>query len=385
MPKVIDFGVAKAIDQRLTERTLFTQFGVIMGTPEYMSPEQAQMGGLDIDTRSDIYSLGVLLYELLTGSTPLEASAAAATRRSRRCCGGSAKKSRPSPAPGWEQPGGLPSIAAQRGTEPAKLAKLVRGDLDWIVMKALEKDRTRRYETASGMARDIERYLQDEPVEAGPPRAGYRLRKLAWKHRNALAAAATFIFLLAIGAAVSTWQALQARAAERAAVAARRGESEQRKEAETVLRFVQDQVFAAARPVGRPNGLGPDVTLRQALDSALPVVERSFATQPLVEARLRMTLGMSYSYLGDDRTAADQFRRRARSSPIDWARITETLWRACTTWPMRCAALGDESQAFQLRRRNPHAAHCRARPRARRYSPKPARPGPKLPNSQPLR
>ena len=178
MPKVIDFGVAKAIDQRLTERTLFTQLGVVVGTPEYMSPEQAQLGGRDIDTRSDIYSLGVLLYELLTGSTPLERQRlreAAFTEVLRRI-----REEEPHrPSTRLLTTEETASVAARRGTEPAKLAKLVRGDLDWIVMKALEKDRTRRYETANGLARDIERYLHDEPVEAGPPSSGYRLRKLA--------------------------------------------------------------------------------------------------------------------------------------------------------------------------------------------------------------
>ena len=186
-------------------------------------------------------------------------------------------------------------------------------------------------------------------MEACPPSTGYRLRKLAWKHRRALGAAATFALLLATGAAVSTWQALQARAAERRAVEAQRGEAEQRKEAEAVLGFVQDHIFAAARPVGRPGGLGPDVTLRQALDTALPVVERSFVDQPLVEARLRMTLGMSYWYLGDDRTAADQFRRARtiftdRLGP-DHPDTLESMHNLANAY----AALGDESEAFQLR------------------------------------
>ena len=155
--------------------------------------------------------------------------------------------------------------------------------------------------------------------------------------------------LLATGAAVSTWQALQARAAERRAVSAQRGEAEQRKDAEAVLSFVQDHIFAAARPVDRPGGLGPDVTLRQALDAALPVVERSFVAQPLVEARLRMTLGMSFWYLGDDRTAADQFRRARtiftdRLGP-DHPDTLESMHNLANAY----AALGDESEAFQLR------------------------------------
>ncbi len=178
VPKVIDFGVAKAIDQRLTERTMFTQYGSIVGTLEYVSPEQAEMSALGVDTRSDIYSLGVLLYELLTGSTPLERETlreAAYTEILRRI-----KEEEP-PRPSTrlsESSERLPSISAQRHTEPARLTKLVRGELDWIVMKALEKDRTRRDETANGFARDIVRYLAGDPVEAGPPSASYKLRKL---------------------------------------------------------------------------------------------------------------------------------------------------------------------------------------------------------------
>ena len=194
--KVIDFGVAKAIEQRLTERTMFTQFGSIVGTFEYMSPEQAETSALGVDTRSDIYSLGVLLYELLTGTTPLErektiGSAYADILRRIR------EEEPPKPSTRLkESKDTLPMISAQRKSEPARLSKLMRGELDWIVMKALEKDRTRRYETASAFARDVQRYLDGDVVEACPPSAAYRLRKFARKNRTALVTVCSFAVLL---------------------------------------------------------------------------------------------------------------------------------------------------------------------------------------------
>ncbi len=199
--KVIDFGVAKATGQRLTDATLFTGFGAVVGTPEYMSPEQAETNNQDIDTRSDIYSLGVLLYELLTGSTPLtrqrvkEAALLEVLRVIR-------EEEPPKPSTRLSSTEELPSISAQRHTEPAKLTKLVRGELDWIVMKALEKDRNRRYDTANGFAMDVQRYLADEPVQACPPSAGYRLRKFVRRNKRALTGAVVLALALivAVGA-----------------------------------------------------------------------------------------------------------------------------------------------------------------------------------------
>src|SRR5437899_2749596 len=189
VPKVIDFGVAKATEQKLTERTLFTQYGAMVGTLEYMSPEQAEMSALGADTRSDIFSLGVLLYELLTGSTPLS------HKRVREAAYGEIlrmirEEEAPRPSARLSESGeALASISANRQMEPAKLTKLVRGELDWIVMKTLEKDRNRRYETANGLAADVQRYLNDEAVQACPPSAGYLFRKFARRNKRVLATA----------------------------------------------------------------------------------------------------------------------------------------------------------------------------------------------------
>jgi WD40 repeat protein/serine/threonine protein kinase len=203
VPKVIDFGIAKAAGQQLTDRTLVTGFGAVVGTLEYMSPEQAEVNQLDIDTRSDIYSLGVLLYELLTGTTPLEKKrlTKAAMLEVLRLI----REEEP-PRPSMrlsESKQSLPSISAQRQTEPAKLTKLVRGELDWIVMKALDKDRNRRYETANGFAMDIQRYLADEPVQACPPSVGYRLRKFVRRNKAWVGTAALVATVLVLASVIS--------------------------------------------------------------------------------------------------------------------------------------------------------------------------------------
>ena len=216
VPKVIDFGVAKAIEQRLTERTMFTQYGALVGTFEYMSPEQAEMNAFGVDTRSDIYSLGVLLYELLTGTTPLgrERMRSAALHELVRLI---KEEEAQRPSVRLSSLDHLPSVAAARKTDPGRLSKLVRGELDWIVMRCLEKDRARRYDTANGLARDVEHYLADEPVEACPPSARYRLGKFARKHKTSLVTSAAFALLLVAGVVVSTWQAVRATSAERKA------------------------------------------------------------------------------------------------------------------------------------------------------------------------
>ncbi len=277
VPKVIDFGVAKATEQRLTERTLFTQYGTLVGTLEYMSPEQAEMSALGVDTRSDIFSLGVLLYELLTGNTPLS------HKRVREAAYGEIlrmikEEEPPRPSTRLSDSGeALASISAQRHMEPARLTKLVRGELDWIVMKTLEKDRSRRYETASGFAMDVQRYLNDEPVQACPPSVGYRLRKFARRNRTALATAAVVATALVASTTISAWQAVRAgraeHAARSAAVHAKSAEKQANRERDeaVVQRQRADERFRLSfQAVRKMNGLyrnlrsvaGPEQTVK---------------------------------------------------------------------------------------------------------------------------
>ena len=231
-PKVIDFGVAKATEQKLTERTLFTQFGTMVGTLEYMSPEQAEMSALGVDTRSDIYSLGVLLYELLTGSTPLshkrmkEAAYAEILRLIK-------EEEPPKPSTRLKDSGeALASISAQRQTEPARLTKLVRGELDWIVMKCLEKDRNRRYESPSGLAADVQRYLSDEAVQACPPSVWYRFRKFARRNKVALTISSIVGLAVVIAATSMVLIGREQQATQTAQLAEARAENDRKKAVE---------------------------------------------------------------------------------------------------------------------------------------------------------
>ncbi len=245
VPKVIDFGIAKATQGRLTDQTLFTAFEQFIGTPAYMSPEQAELSGLDIDTRSDIYSLGVLLYELLTGRPPFDPKSLlqAGLDEIRRII---REVEPPKPSTNLSTLGDADrlTIARLRGTDPARLSLLLRGDLDWIVMKAMEKNRARRYETPTALADDIERHLRDEPITARPPGGGYRLLKLVRRHRVAVAAAAAVGLALVAGTAVSTWQAVRARRAERTT-------AQERARAEDLLGFMLGDLRGQLAKVGR--------------------------------------------------------------------------------------------------------------------------------------
>ena len=240
VPKVIDFGIAKATNAELTEKTLFTEHRQMVGTPQYMSPEQAEMSGLDIDTRSDIYALGVLLYELLTGTTPFDPKRLreAGLNEIQRII----REEEPhKPSTRLSTLDTLPLIAAHRGIEPRKLGLQIRGDLDWIIMKALEKDRTRRYDTAAGFAADVQRHVADEPVLAGPPSAGYRLRKFVRRNRTGVMTACAVLALLLAGIAGTTWGLFREQAVKQAESQQREIAEQKTTEAQVNLKLAQAQ------------------------------------------------------------------------------------------------------------------------------------------------
>ena len=295
VPKIIDFGIAKATQGRLTDKTLFTAFEQFIGTPAYMAPEQAEMSAYDVDTRSDIYSLGVLLYELLTGRTPFEPQelAQAGLDEMRRII-----REREPPKPSTrvstvDRATGL-TIAKQRGTEPGKLSALLRGDLDWIVMRCLAKDRTRRYETANGLAMDIRRHLAHETIAARPPGTAYVLRQLVRRNKLAFLAATAVVVSLAAGLAFAL------AALQRERVARHRADREAARSTH-VARFMQDMLTG----VGPQAALGRDTKLLRAiLDETVVRLNRELRSQPEVEADLREALGQVYRDLGEFSAAA---------------------------------------------------------------------------------
>ncbi len=285
IPKVIDFGLAKALHPETTGDTMMTNVGVILGTLQYMSPEQAQTGGSDIDTRSDVFSLGALLYELLTGSTPLDAKRLALENYHallERVCD--------------EEPV-APSVRRRESAASALSGTLDR-ELDWIPLKALEKERDRRYESVNGMVRDLERYLAGEPVEAAPPSRAYRARKFVRRNRLSFAVASAFLLLLVAAVVVSASLAVRARQAEQ--------------EASAVNTFLRRDVLAQADPrnQAKPN-TPPDanLTVRTALDRAARGIAGKFPREPLVDAAIRDSIAHAYQGLGIYPKAEEQAQR----------------------------------------------------------------------------
>jgi serine/threonine protein kinase/Tfp pilus assembly protein PilF len=314
VPKVIDFGVAKAMGQQLTEKTLFTGFAQLIGTPLYMSPEQAEFSGVDVDTRSDIYALGVLLYELLTGTTPFnqETFRTAAYDEIRRII---REEEPPKPSTRISTlEAKAATVSANRKSDPRSLGRLMRGELDWIVMKALEKDRNRRYETASAFAADVQRYLDDEPVTACPPSAWYRFGKFARRNRVTLVTSALVVSALVLGTAVSTWQAVRATRAEGLARTRLVAEQTARREAGRLLGEVTlernradlARKDAETRRTEAEENLG---LARRAVDDMYTQVARKWlAKQPKVEPLQREFLEKALAFY-------TVFSRRNSSDP----------------------------------------------------------------------
>jgi eukaryotic-like serine/threonine-protein kinase len=306
VPKVIDFGIAKATDQRLTDRTLFTAFEQFLGTPAYMSPEQAQMSTQDIDTRSDIYALGVLLYEMLIGKPPFDPKelVSAGLDGMRRIIQEEEPK-RPSTRLSGLAVADQTTVAKCRQSEPPQLIHRLRGDLDWIVMRCLEKDRTRRYETANNLAEDVQRHLNKEPVMARPPSRLYQFQKLVQRNKITFAAGGLVTAALVVGLGFSLWTQAKERVARRQALVAEGKAQAEAGKSQQVAQFLKDML----RGVGPSMALGRDTTmLREILDKTSERVGQDLHDHPEVEAELRMTLGEVYEALGQFDKAEAMFQ-----------------------------------------------------------------------------
>jgi len=308
VPKIIDFGIAKATIGQLTEKTLFTGFVQFIGTPAYMSPEQAQMTALDIDTRADIYSLGVLLYELLTGHTPfdptelLSAGLDEMRRRIRE-----EEPVRPSTCLSTMMEGELTGAAKQRRIEPPKLIHLLRGDLDWIVMKCLEKDRMRRYETASALAADTHRYLSNEAVVARPPTSWYRFRKSVRRNRLVYVSGAAVAAALLVGLALATGAFMRERAARRQAEIAQKMAGAELSKYEKIAKFFMNSVDPGM-------WRGKDVTLvRQMLHGMSMRVHKELAGEPIAQGDLWLAFGNGFAGTEDYPNAITNLQMAAQA------------------------------------------------------------------------
>ena len=329
VPKVIDFGVAKATEGKLTEESMATQFGAVVGTLEYMSPEQAGFSGEDIDTRADIYSLGVILYELLTGLRPIDKARlqkAALTEMIRII-----REEDPSkPSTRLSTDDSLPSLAAVRQIEPKKLTAMLRRELDWIVMKCLEKQRDRRYETANGLARDLQRYLSDEPVEARPASKGYRLRKFFKRNKGPVLAACLVLAALLVGIVGTTVGLIRAEAGEKLAgerlvqVEAEKKKAEEEKAVAVAVKdFLKDDLLTQADVTKQANALAAsgrsaeakqNPTIRELLDRAAEElaeekIEAKFPNQPQLQAEILHTVGVTYIGVAEYERAIELLKR----------------------------------------------------------------------------
>ena len=362
--KVIDFGIAKAVGaESLTDKTIHTALDQFIGTPAYMSPEQAARTGLDIDTRTDIYSLGVLLYELLTGRTPfdtrtlLQSGFEHMLRIIRE-----QEPPRPSNRLSTLAAAEMTTVARARQSEPPRLIHAIRGDLDWIAMKCLEKDRTRRYETASGLAADIVRHLENEPIVARPPSASYRFQKMVRRNKFAVASVAAFSLVLLLGAAISAWQAIRATRAEREQSKLRHqadaDEKKAREEAhrsEQTARFMKDMLNG----VGPSAALGRDTAmLREILDKTTRRVDTELKEEPGAQIDLRLTLARVYFDLQDyaktGQMSRETFQLAQAHFGEDSPAAAEALhWRAMALMRLRdfetAEAAARQSLAMQIK------------------------------------
>jgi non-specific serine/threonine protein kinase/serine/threonine-protein kinase len=333
-PRIIDFGVAKATAQRLTEQTLCTQLGQIVGTPEYMSPEQAEMTGQDVDTRTDVYSLGVILYELLAGARPFEPetyrrAGLDAVRRMIR----EVDPPRPSTRVSTLGEKG-PKSAHDRGTTPRALAAELSGDLDWIVMKALEKDRARRFGSPAELAADLQRHMENQPILARPPSTRYRVGKFIRRHRIGVVAASAVMVALLAGMAAATWGLVRARRAEESA-------RREAAAAQQVSSFLVD-LFGGTDPI---RAKGEKLSARDIVDRGAARVREGLRDQPLVRARVLGTIGSVYRNMGlydDARPLVEEALSVARGAPGDNRALVAAI---LTTQAMLDRSTGDYKAA----------------------------------------
>ncbi|MBL8825196.1 MAG: serine/threonine protein kinase [Planctomycetia bacterium] len=382
IPKVIDFGVAKATGGKLTDESMSTQFGAVIGTLEYMSPEQAGFSNQDVDTRADIYSLGVILYELLTGLRPFDSKRLkqAALDEVIRII----REEEPSkPSTKLSTDEALPSLAAVRHIEPGKLTALLRGELDWVVMKCLEKQRDRRYETANGLARDIQRYLADEPVEARPPSARYLLKKFIERNRGTVIAAILVFFALVAGIAGTTWGLIEAKKQADLAIKesrqkelARQAEAElrietlrerdeketarqkairERNSANAIAEFVRDDFLALTSIEGQIRfgdpaiePLNKNTTLQQLLDRAASKLDKRRDLVPHIEADLRWMVGLNYRGIGEPAKGIPHLERSVALFKSEAGEDHEKTLMAQNSLAVCYSAAGKLDQAVKL-------------------------------------